>query len=1311
MDARLPINQRRSEIEEAIRARQVVVIAGETGSGKTTQLPQICLGLGRGGSGGTRGMIAHTQPRRLAARSVAARIAEEMGARLGGLVGVKVRFQDQTSKETRVKLLTDGMLLAELAGDRDLRAYDTIIIDEAHERSLNIDFLLGVIRELLPRRPDLKVIVTSATIDTERFARYFAGTSGPAPIIEVSGRMFPVEVRYRPCADDEDDFDRVEAGAVVDAVEELCSVRHAEGDILVFLPGEREIRLCADALRRADGSREVLPLFSRLTNDEQDRIFRPAPNGRARVVLATNIAETSLTVPGIRYVVDTGLARLNRYDPQKKVQRLLIEPVSRASANQRSGRCGRVADGVCVRLYSEASFRARPAFTDPEVKRSGLAGVILQMKSLALGDIESFPFLEPPDGPSIRDGYETLFELGGIDRPAREGRLTEIGRAMSRIPTDPRVARMLLGAADEGALSEVLVLASVLSIQDPRERPMGRQEEADRAQLVFRHEASDFMSLLNLWQQYEHASDTMGAGALIGWCRSSFVSAARMREWGETIRQLRRAAEELDLPRNTKPAEEDRVHRALMTGLISNVACREGASGSFEYRGARGNVVSIFPGSVLFKKSPQWIMSAEVAQTTRLYARTVARVDPKWIEELAGHVFQRQLGDHHLDAQSGEACAWERVTMNGIVVVPRRKTTLAEHDTARARTVFVLEALVRGKWGGGEKGPDGRVDDGLPGFVVGNLKTFAAASRVQAKLRRHDVLVDEDTLAAWFERRLGPGVCGPESLRGFLLGDSSRDAALRLSLSDVLAPSALAAADPARFPETITLDTDSGRMEIAIEYALAPGQGHDGVTAVVPLTSLPEFSTERAAWLVPGMLSDLALAMMKSLPKAARAALEAKTGLSEAAAACAEVVEFGRGALADALSEAVEGLFGVRIAPEQWNIAGVPDHLRLRVKAVDHHGAELGASRDVAELRQRLEGRVRKARAAEASLRFQRSGLTDWTFGDLPERVATDEGGRAITMYPAIVDCENSVDLTLVDSTERAERLTAAGLRRLFAIACREEVVAHILGLPDWREMVRHHQALGGTAQLTDDLVTLVAERAFLAGQPALRSRGAFEDRKQECWGRLVTTTREVGDVVARLLEPRAVVAQRLARGTSRNWAASMADIREHAAYLMPKGFIVTTPWDKLRRYPIYAGGMRARLLNLREDGSGAETQLLAKFGPQWKRFTGWVARAMSAERVAAEAAEAEAEKIQSAARASTGKAPLPQARRAAPRVNLEAGEWAMERANLPATVWAFRWALEEARVAMFAPETPGVITVSPGELDGLWAKVEPVKR
>ena len=1304
MDPSLPINLRRDEIAALIAAHQVIILCGETGSGKTTQLPQICLALSRG----TRGMIAHTQPRRLAARSVAARIAEETGTRLGDLIGVKVRFQDTTSKATRVKLLTDGMLLAELAGDPLLKSYDTIIIDEAHERSLNVDFLLGVLRRLLPRRPDLKLIVTSATIDPRRFADYFSQPgSPPVPVIEVSGRTYPVELRYRPCADDEDEFERLEVGAVVDAVDELSSPRLPEGDILVFLPGEREIRLCADAVRRSAAAYdlEVLPLFARLTSAEQDRIFRTG--GRRRVILSTNIAETSLTVPGIRYVVDTGLARLNRYDPQKKVQRLPIEPVSRASANQRSGRCGRVAAGVCIRLFSEDSFRARPAFTDPEIRRSGLAGVILQMRSLGLGDIESFDFLDPPDAAAIKDGYETLFELGAITAPSREGTLTQTGRAMSRLPLDPRIARMLIAAGPEGSTREVLILAAALSIQDPRERPLGKQADADRAQEVFRHDTSDFISLLKLREQYDHAAEHLGHGALIGWCREHFVSAARMREWSETLSQLRSVAADLELPDNSTPAPEDAVHRALLTGLISNVACREGDAGSFDYRGVRGNVVSIFPGSVLFKKAPRWIMAAEIVHTSRLFARTIARVEPEWIEELAGHMFHRQLSDPHLDAQTGEPSAWERVSMSGIVVVPRRRTAIASLDPAKSRAIFLLDGLARAKWGGGGPADTAPATTEPPPFLASNVATLAAAQTVEAKLRRRSVIAPDDTIAAWFAARLPESVIDPRTLTAFLRARGpTADASLHLTLKDIIRPDALEALDHVRFPDTIAL-SPADPTPCTLTYALAPGQDHDGLTLTIPLTSLPALSPERAAWLIPGWLPELIASLCKSLPNPQRAAIEAAGPIPEIAAACAEVIDFASGPLPLALSETFSVLHSITIDPALWPLHALPVHLRLRVRVVDHHGAELGVGRDIPELRARFESRIRKAVAAEARTRFQRDNLTDWTFTDLPESVPTEVDGETHTLFPALIDHNAHVELTLVESAPRAEALTHAGLRRLFTLACAGEAEAHILALSNWPDLTRWYQALGTAEQLKHDLAALAAERAFISGMPPVRTRAEFESRKQECWGRLVTTVRDTADILARTLEPRAIVAQRLNRGTPRIWAPSIADIREHAAYLMPRGFLLSTPFERLRAFPKYAAAMRARLLNLREDGSGAETQALAAFAPHWKRFTGWVARAMSAERAARE--EAEAAELKKQKSAASTKAPLPMARRAAPRVNLEAGEWAALPANLPPAVETFRWALEEARVTLFTPDLGGTTTLA--DLDALWAKADPTHK
>jgi len=1310
----LPVLERRAEIEAAIRAHQVVVLCGQTGSGKTTQLPQICLDLGRK-------RIAHTQPRRLAARAVAARIAEERGVQLGGIVGVKVRFHDQTTRDTAIKVMTDGVLLAELAGDPLLGRYDTIIIDEAHERSLNIDFLLGCFQSILPSRPDLRLIITSATIDTNRFSAAFGGPTR-APVIEVSGRMYPVEVRYRPGRDEEGG--EVEIEAVADAVEELARPSSPPGDVLVFLPGEREIRLADGAIKRRGISAEVLPLFSRLSNQEQDRIFHPSGAAR-RIILATNVAETSLTVPGIRYVVDAGLARINRYDPQRKIAALPIEPISRASADQRAGRCGRVAAGVCIRLYSEDSYRARPTFTDPEIRRTSLASVILQMKSLAgagggaLGAVETFPFLDPPEPLAIKDGYETLFELGALDAPGPEGNLTDIGRDMARVPLDPRIGRMLLAAEREGALNEAIILAAALEIQDPRQRPMGRQDDADRAQQVFRHETSDFLTLLKIWDQYLHAADTMSHGPLTSWCHEHFLAPNRMREWVEMVGQLRRVAKDLELRQNHVSATADAIHKSLLTGLISNVACREG-DGSFDYRGVRGNVVQIFPGSALFKKGPKWIMAAEIVQTTRLYARTVARIEPEWVEQLAGHMFRRQLSDKHLDAETGEPSAWERVTMSGIVVVPRRRTALAPVDPSGARELFIREGLVRGKWA-----------TDAP-FMQRNRATIEQARTAEAKLRRRGLIVDDDALVAWFDRRIPKNIAEPIAFESWRAkAESTNSNLLVLQLHEVVKPDARAAADPTSFPDHLTLDSGSlsqtegaeGRSPAAsdhlhhqvesesalpstfhcvLTYALAPGKDEDGITLTIPLTELPRLTGSRAEWLIPGLLPELVQALIKALPKSYRAALEAKAPIDEVGEACASLMTFGEGTLELALSETLEVLHGVKVAPEHWTFKALPAHLRLRIRIIDDHGKDLAASRDLPELAERFAGRIRKAQAARARAHFARSGITTWDFGNLSDRIELANDGE-IERFPAIIDDTTSVSLTLADSADFASRLTHAGLRRLFALACREELDHHLASLPQWSEITRHYGALGSAEQLRSELAALIAERTFIAGQSPVRTKDTFDTRLAECWGRLATVAREVAEIVAGTLEPRAKVAHRLSGGTPRLWAASIADIREHAAYLMPRGFLLLAPWERLRHYPRYAEAMRARLLSLREDGSGVETAALAKFSPHWKKFTGWVAGAMSRERGGVEEMESAEVKAGGKDVKARTKAPLPQARRAAPTVNLDAGEWAMQPGKLPAAMEKYRWMLEELRVGVFAGE--GSVTVAAVEV--AWKKAQ----
>ncbi|QOJ00599.1 MAG: ATP-dependent RNA helicase HrpA [Phycisphaeraceae bacterium] len=1282
----LPIDARAGEIAGLLRGHRVVVVTGATGSGKSTRLPGIVLGSGVLGPGLR---IAHTQPRRLAARSVASRIAWEMGESVGGRVGSKVRFEDRTGPSTVVKVVTDGMLLAEASADPGLGEYGVVIVDEAHERSANIDVLLGLLRGLVGRRKDLRVVVTSATIDPWRFSAYFGGP-GAAPVVEVEGRTFPVEVRYEPRRVREDDPSEGLAGSVASAVEGLEREGRA-GDVLVFVPGEREVWSCVEEVRRRCRGREALPLYSRLSAAEQDRVFREG--GGDRVIVSTNVAETSVTVPGVRHVVDSGLERLSRYDAERRVRTLPVGWVSRASAGQRLGRCGRVGPGVCVRLYEEGAMSGWPAFTEPEVLRSGLAGVMLMMMTLGLGEdagvVERFGWMESPGAGMVREGYGTLFELGAIDAAGAGGRLTAVGRALSRVPLDVRVGRIVLASGAEGCVREGCVLAGALSVADPRERPAGRQEEAERAQEVFRHESSDFLTLLNIWDQYEHAcagAGSSGWGARAAWCREKFLSAARMREWGEVVAQVREAARGLGLREREGPACEDAVHRAVMAGLIGHLACREdggsGLKGRYEYRGMNGNVVSLWPGSVLFSRPPRWIVSAEVVRTTKVYARTVARVEAGWVEALAGHVLERSRGEAHLDPETGEPSVWERVSMSGVVVVPRRRVALAGVDPARARALFIEGALVEGRW------------KGAGGYVGAVRAAVARAEAVGARVRKRGVVRGGRELAAWFERALPAGVVDPSTLAEWRAGVSDPSEGVP-GLEDLLTAEAREGLNGARYPGE--LEVGEG-VVAGVGYAFAPGREDDGVTATVSAADLPAVDERRCAWLVPGMLGEVVRAVIKGLPKAERARVESAGGLEEVASSCAAVMTFGEGDLLGALGEALRVVHGVEVPASALGASwrGIPEYLRLRVVVLGEGGGEIGSGRDVAALKARFEATSRAASAARARARHDRDGITAWDFGTLPDVGRPVEG---TDRYAALVDRGDRCALTLVGSAGEASALTALGVRRLFALACREQAVAEVRGLPGFSAMAGQYGPMGSAERLAGEIACVSAGVAFMGGAPGggalAGTRGEFESALEAGWGRLSGAVREVGAVVGRVLEARHAVARRLSGGTNRHWAASVADLREQSAYLMPAGFLAVLPWERLREYPRYAEGMRARLMALREDGSGAERALLAEYLPRWKVFTGWVASAMARERERGEEAPA--------VRAG-GKGALPASRRAAPVVNADAGAWAMAPGRLPAGVWSWRWLLEEARLTLFAPALGR--GVSQARVDAAWGEV-----
>lgn len=1275
-DDQLPINARREELADLISRHQVCVICGETGSGKTTQIPKICLSLGRGACG----MIGHTQPRRIAARSVAQRIAHELEVPIGSLVGSKVRFNDETRENTAIKLMTDGILLAETQHDPTLSAYDTIIIDEAHERSLNIDFLIGYLKTLLPRRPDLKVIITSATIDPRRFSEFFGGQS-IAPVVEVSGRMFPVEIRYRPIGR-ADDPDRDVSLAVADSVRELCSPRYPSGDVLVFLPGEKEIRIAADTLRREDSAdAEILPLYARLTAEEQDRVFRPG--SRRRVILATNVAETSLTIPGIRYVVDTGTARINRFDPLSKIQRLHIESISRASANQRAGRCGRVAEGICVRLYAEDHFKARAAFTDPEILRTSIASVLLAMKSLELGAIEDFPFVEPPSSAAIREASLTLFELGATDATDSNASLTAIGRKLARLPLDPKVGRVILAGDALGCLKEALPLAAALSIQDPRERPTDRQIQADAAHSLFQDETSDFVTLLNIWNEFRETSED-GSGALRSWCREHFISYIRMREWIDTFHQLRELCEDLGLDtRRSAEGDGRKIHGAILTGLIANVLCRDESGASYEYSAPRGLKALIFPGSALFKKSPKWIMAAEITHTTKVFARTVARIEPEWIRDVAPQVFQRELSDQNFDPETGEATVFERVTFSGLAVVPRRRVPLAPIDPAAARRLLIRHALA-----------DNRLDLQAE-FVRRNQEVLEHARGLEAKLRRKGVLKNPEEIARFFEQVVPLTVIDRASLVSWLNGIAPADIKrLELEESDVLTPDFSALDLKSQFPNAIN---PGHGVPCALHYAWNPGKDDDGITIIVPLMRLDDVDTSAMEWLVPGLLADKILAALKSLPRATRDGLEKHANIQNIARELSTLIEFRKGMLASALIDAIQTLYDIDIDANSLNVRSIPDYLRIRVLVVDDHGKPIAESRDFEELKSRLAGRLAKARSGQAKRLFERAAIVTWDFEPLPESVPIE--GDSIA-FPMVVDDGESVRISLGTTSTAASATTWFGIRRLFALAVLDELDALIESLAGLQDAARYFKALGTEAELRDGLRLLISESAFMTGKSLVSSREEFESRLLEQRGRLGQSTQEVSTAVFKALDARFKVAGRLAGGTPRLWADSIADIREHAAYLMPKGFLRLTRWERLRHYGRYTESMRERLFRLREDGSGVEKPALAKFAPYWKRYTAFVATAMSRERVTSTDA---GETPKSASGKS--KAPLPQTRRTGQTVNVDAGEWTLVPGNLSAPAEQYRWILEDARISVFTPELGGAFDAK--ALDALAAKLD----
>ncbi len=1330
----LPVSGKRDEIMAALRQHQVIIVCGETGSGKTTQLPKIALALGRGkcnAAPGQKGqLIGHTQPRRIAASSVAKRIAEELKTPLGEVVGFKVRFQDRLSKDASVKLMTDGILLAETQTDPLLKAYDTLIIDEAHERSLNIDFLLGYLRQILPRRPDLKIVVTSATIDADRFAKHFESARGPAPVIYVSGRTFPVEQRYRPF---EDSRDYGLNEAIADGVDELWA-GNASGDILVFLPGEREIREAADHLRKhlahqpVMRNAEVLPLFARLSQAEQDRIF-DGHTGR-RIVLATNVAETSLTVPGVRYVIDAGTARVKRYSFRSKVEQLLIEPVSQAAANQRAGRCGRVANGICIRLYDEADFNSRPRFTDPEILRSSLAGVILRMKSLHLGDVAQFPFIEAPSGRAIADGYQLLGELGAVD-DANE--LTPMGVELSRLPLDPRVGRMILEARERQALDEVLVIASALSVQDVRDRPLEAQQQADQAHAKFDDEKSEFSGYLKLWKWINEArggapslpsaraqkdaaqkaarqgtraqaslpvaqrltpahqpADAAAATAAAAQpthklsnrqyealLRQNFISIRRLREWRDIHTQLLTVVTEHRWKINTQPAGYEQIHLSMLSGLLGNIGVRSDEEDW--YLGARGIKFYKHPGAHLNKKPGRWIVAAELVETTRLFGRGIAAIEPQWIEQIGGHLLKKQLLDPHWEKKAAQVSALERATLYGIVIYSNRRVNFGKVDPHAAREIFIREALVGGQW-----------ETRLP-FLAANQKLIAKVEELEHKSRRQDVLVDEELIYAFYDQQLPADLCTGAGFEAWYREASRQNPdLLKLTREELMRHEAAGITSNA-FPKTVRL----GGVDCAASYLHEPGDARDGITVTVPLFVLNQVSEERCEWLVPGMLQAKIQALLKSLPQRPRSRF---VPLPESAARIAELFSaperFGHGSLTDALLKQVRDETSLDVKRADFKLDMLQPHLFMNFRVVDEHGRQLGQGRNLGALKAEWGAKARGAFQALAGLKLgqgseQKTPLaqektpqaaikneakrgagtqasaaapatpampagqryTAWTFGELPELMEIRKGGQTLIGFPALIDGGDAVSIEVFDEPEVAAARHRAGLRRLFALQIKDALKYLEKNIPDLQKMAVAYMPLGTQEELRTQILDIALDRAFLQ-DPLPTNEADFKRRVDEGRGRLTLIANEVARLAGTILVEYAAAVRKIK--DTKNAPEATQDAQQQLQRLMPKQFIAVAPWAQLAHFPRYLKAVTLRLDKYRADPA-RDASRLAELRPQEQRY--W--------RLVAE-----------------------------------------RKGQVDARMQELRWLLEELRVSFFAQELRTPQPVSVKRLDKLWAQI-----
>jgi ATP-dependent helicase HrpA len=1265
----LPVSGRRADIAKALTENQVIIVCGETGSGKTTQLPKICLELGRG----QKGLIGHTQPRRIAASSTAKRIAQELGSPLGEHVGFKVRFTDTLKPGASVKLMTDGILLAETQTDPLLKNYDTIIIDEAHERSLNIDFLLGYLKQLLPRRPDLKVIITSATIDADRFARHFGTPTKPAPVIEVSGRLYQVEVRYRPV-----DRDQVLTGApdtgkpmpkaqaarekrdlmdaVVDGVDEVC--RLGSGDVLVFMPGEREIRDCAEALRKHHPPHvEILPLFARLSVEEQEKVFKTS-NAR-RIVLATNVAETSLTVPGIRYVVDAGLARVKRYSFRNKVEQLQIEPIAQSAANQRAGRCGRVADGVCIRLYDEMDFNQRPKFTEPEILRSSLAAVILRMKSLHLTDVETFPFIEPPQGRAIADGYQLLQEVGAVDDT---NNLTPLGHKLAKLPLDPRVGRMILAALDNACLTEMLIVASALSVQDPRDRPMEHQQAADEAHKKFADEKSEFLTYIKIWKWFEAAIEHKKTNRqLMETCRSSFLSQVRLREWRDVHSQLLTIVKEQGWRLNELPATYENLHTALLTGLLGNIGFKSDDEPGAGYLGARGIRFHIWPGSSLLKKPGKWIMAAELVDTTRLYARCVANIQPEWIERVGSHLLKKSWGEPRWEKTAAQVSASERATLHGIVIYSQRRINYGQFNPAEAREIFIRDALVGGDFN--TRAP----------FFAHNHKLVKEIENLEHKSRRLDVLVDDQLIAAFYDKLIPLDIVNGAGFEKWHKDATLKEPKLLFLNREELMRHEAAGVTTELFPKMMTVTG----IEMQLTYHFEPGSLRDGVTLAVPLFALNQLPRERMEWLVPGMLKEKVHLLLKSLPQKLRRHCVPLPDY--AAKFCERVHEagvFGRGDLIDAIIADIRAQTSLAVMTTDFKAETLPPHHFANFKVIDEHGRQLDMGRNLATLQAEFGGQARQsfqklaevsvpaapaapaakgAPAPAAAAKANTSahiGLTSWTFGELPELLEIVQGKLTLIGFPALVDKGSHCDLEVFDDPTVAARTHRVGLRRLFALQFKEQLKFVEKNIPGLQQMGMQFMAMGSQEELRDQIIQKAIDIACLQ-DPLPTDAAAFNKRKDEGKSRLTLLVNEIARLVAQVLTEFHGLPKKL-QGVNPQAAV---DMTTQLQGLVNKRFLLDNEYAQLAHFPRYLKAINVRLEKLRADPA-RDAKLMGEWTQAATHF-------------------------------------------------LRAGKDRLAGKNTDPKMVEFRWMLEELRVSLFAQELRTPMPVSAKRLQKVWESMQ----